>query len=319
MKPLKILIIRFSSIGDIVLTTPVVRCLKSQLPQAEIHYLTKGAFRSVLEANPYIDKLHLLEKKLKDSIKALKAEKFDYVIDLHHNLRTLLIKSRLGVKASSFNKLNYEKWMLVNFKRNIMPPVHIVDRYLKTVEFLGVKNDNRGLDYFIQKEYNLSDLLPPTHQKFIGLVIGAQHATKRLPQDKLIEICHRFDQPIVLLGGQDDQERSKEIAIKGGGHVFDGCGKFTLDQSAFLVKMADQIISHDTGLMHIAAAFNKRVTSVWGNTVPEFGMYPYMVTESKIVEVEHLGCRPCSKIGYRKCPLGHFKCMNDIDVSRIGF
>ncbi|HEY0897723.1 MAG TPA: glycosyltransferase family 9 protein, partial [Sphingobacteriaceae bacterium] len=134
MKPLKILIIRFSSIGDIVLTTPVVRCLKTQLPQCEIHYLTKSAFRSVLEANPYIDKLHLLEDKLKDTVKTLKAEQFDYVIDLHHNLRTLLIKSRLGIKAFSFNKLNYEKWMLVNFKRNIMPPVHIVDRYLKTVE-----------------------------------------------------------------------------------------------------------------------------------------------------------------------------------------
>ena len=319
MKPLKILIIRFSSIGDIVLTTPVIRCLKTQLPHAEIHYLTKGAFQTVLEANPYIDKLHLLEKKLKDSVKALKAEKFDYVIDLHHNLRTFLIKTKLGVKASSFNKLNYEKWMLVNFKRNILPSVHIVDRYLKTVEFLGVKNDNQGLDYFLQKEYNLTDLLPPSHQKFLGLVIGAQHATKRLPQYKLIEICHKFQQPIVLLGGKDDQERSQEIALKGGAHVFDGCGKFSLDQSAYLVKMADQIISHDTGLMHIAAAFDKKVTSVWGNTVPEFGMYPYQITESKIVEVEHLGCRPCSKIGYRKCPLGHFKCMNDIDVSRIGF
>lgn len=319
MKPLKILVIRFSSIGDIVLTTPVVRCLKTQLPHVEIHYLTKAAFRPVLEANPYIDKLHLLEKNLKDTVTTLKAEKFDYVIDLHHNLRTLLIKSRLGVRAFSFNKLNFEKWMLVNFKRNIMPPVHIVDRYLKTVEFLGVKNDDKGLDYFLQHQYNLTDLLPPTHQQFIGLVIGAQHATKRLPQYKLIEICQKFRQPIVLLGGKDDQERSAEITRKGGAHVFDGCGKFTLDQSAYLVKMADQIISHDTGLMHIAAAFNKRVTSVWGNTVPEFGMYPYRVTESKIVEVEHLGCRPCSKIGYRKCPLGHFKCMNDIDVSRVGF
>jgi ADP-heptose:LPS heptosyltransferase len=316
---MKILIIRFSSIGDIVLTTPVIRCLKTQLPETEVHYLTKPAFRPVLEANPYIDKLHLLEKKLSDTISALKAENFDHVIDLHHNLRTLLIKSRLGVRSSSFNKLNFQKWVMVNLKKNILPPVHIVDRYIETVQFLGIKNDNQGLDFFLQKEYLLSELLPPTHQHFIGLVIGAQHATKRMPQYKLIELCRKLEQPIVLLGGKDDAERGAEIVLEAGPHVLNGCGRFTLDQSAFLVKMADQIITHDTGLMHIAAAFGKRITSVWGNTIPEFGMFPYRVAESKIVEVEHLGCRPCSKIGYRKCPLGHFKCMNDIDVNQIGF
>ena len=110
---MKILILRFSSIGDIVLTTPVVRCLKQQLPGAEIHYLTKSPFRSVLKNNPYIDKLHLLEKPLSKTIGSLKKENFDFVIDLHNNLRTRLIKLRLGVKSSSFNKMNFRKWLLV--------------------------------------------------------------------------------------------------------------------------------------------------------------------------------------------------------------
>ncbi len=316
---MKILIIRFSSIGDIVLTTPVIRCLKTQLAGAEIHYLTKPAYRSVLEANPYIDKLHLLEKNFRDTVSALKAEQFDHIIDLHHNLRTLRIKTALQIRSSSFSKLNFEKWMMVNFKKNILPDVHIVDRYLRTAEPLGIRNDGGGLDYFLQQEYRLSDLLPDTHHQYIGLVIGAQHATKRLPQYKLIEVCKKFGQPIVLLGGPDDAERGEEIVRESGAHVFNGCGRFTLDQSAFLVKMAEQIITHDTGLMHIAAAFGKKITSVWGNTIPEFGMYPYQVPGNKIVEVEHLGCRPCSKIGYKKCPLGHFRCMNDIDVSQIGF
>ncbi|HEY0895734.1 MAG TPA: glycosyltransferase family 9 protein, partial [Sphingobacteriaceae bacterium] len=292
---------------------------KNQLPDVEVHYLTKPAFRTVLQANPYIHKLHLLEKNLGETLAALRAERFDHVIDLHHNLRTLRIKTALGVPSTSFNKLNFQKWLMVNFKKNILPPVHIVDRYLETAAFLGIRNDNRGLDYFLQQDYLLADLLPESHHRYAGLVIGAQHATKRLPQYKLIEVCRKISQPVVLLGGKDDYERGEEIARESGGHVFNGCGRYTLDQSAFLVKMAEQIITHDTGLMHIAAAFRKPITSVWGNTIPGFGMYPYQVPGNKIVEVEHLGCRPCSKIGYKKCPLGHFRCMNDIDVNQIGF
>ena len=313
---LKILIIRFSSIGDIVLTTPVIRCIKTQLKDVKVHYLTKKNFTTVLENNPHIDKLHLLEKDLSKTIDELKIEKFDYVIDLHHNLRTLIIKTKLRIKNSSFNKLNWQKWLLVNLKVNKMPTVHIVDRYLETVKFLGVNNDGLGLDYFLADDYSLSDLLPVSHQNFVGLVIGAQHATKRLPTGKLMELCENLSMPIVLLGGKEDVERGEEIAMNNS-HVFNGCGRFSLDQSAYLVKMADSIITHDTGLMHIAAAFNKPIISVWGNTVPEFGMYPYKIEKSKIVEVKGLACRPCSKIGYQKCPKGHFKCMNDINIHDI--
>lgn len=314
---LKVLVIRFSSIGDIVLTTPVIRCLKQQLKGAEIHYLTKKSYQTVLSANPYIDKLHLLGQKLSDTISTLKAEKFDVIIDLHHNLRTSIIKTRLGVRSSSFDKLNWQKWLIVNFKINRLPDIHIVDRYLETVKFLGITDDGRGLDYYLNAPHEISALLPASHQEFIGIAIGAQHSTKRLPQAQLIKLCKGLQMPLVLLGGPEDAERAREICNQAGSHVFNGCGKFNLDESAFLVKVAKQIITHDTGLMHIAAAFDKPIISVWGNTVPEFGMYPYKTTESIIVEVKNLHCRPCSKIGYKKCPLGHFKCMNDIDIPYI--
>ena len=314
---LKILLIRFSSIGDIVLTTPVIRCLKRQLTGVEIHYLSKKNFESVLQANPYIDKLHLLDKDLSKTISDLKREKFDLIIDLHHNLRTQIIKTRLGVKSYSFDKLNWQKWLFVNFKINRMPDVHIVDRYLDTCKSLEIVDDGEGLDYFLTRTYQLSELLPATHQHFIGVVIGAQHATKRLPQHKLIALCQQIKKPIVLLGGPEDTLRGKEISEIAGAHVFNACGKYSLDQSAFLVKMAQQIITHDTGLMHIAAAFNKPIISIWGNTVPEFGMYPYKLSHSNFAEVKNLSCRPCSKIGYQQCPLGHFKCMNDIDLLYI--
>ena len=311
---LKILIIRFSSIGDIVLTTPVIRCIKKQLEGVELHYLTKRIFEPVLSGNHYIDKLHFLNDSLSSTIRDLKGEKFDYIIDLHHNLRTFIIKTRLGVSSSSFDKLNWQKWFLVTFKKNLLPPVHIVDRYLKTVEFLGVKNDNNGLDYFLLQEYHLKLLLPPSHQEYIALVIGAQHATKRLPTKRLIELCRLIKQPVVLLGGTDDVQRGEEIMSASDDHIFNGCGKFKLDESAFLIKMSKLVITHDTGLMHITAAFNKPILSVWGNTVPEFGMSPYMADQSYKFEVSGLSCRPCSKIGYVKCPLGHFKCMNNIDL-----
>jgi len=313
----KILIIRFSSIGDIVLTTPVIRCVQEQVPGVELHYLTKRTFEPVLAGNPYIDKIHFLKDSLAETIADLKLEHFDHVIDLHNNIRTLFIKKRLGKPTSSFNKLNLKKWLLVSFRLNLMPKEHIVDRFLKTVEFLGVKNDGIGLDYFLINNHHLTLLLPPSHQQYIALVIGAQHGTKRLPVQRLVELCKLIEKPVVLLGGPEDMERGEKIIASCAGHVFNGCGKFKLDQSAFLVKMAICVITHDTGLMHIASAFKKRIHSVWGNTVPEFGMYPYLVEESYISEVKGLSCRPCSKIGYQKCPLGHFKCMNNINLTAI--
>ena len=313
---LKVLIIRFSSIGDIVLTTPVIRCIKQQVSEVELHYLTKKAFESVLAGNPYIDKIHFLKDSLSDTVADLKLEDFNHIIDLHHNLRTLIIKRRVGRPSSSFNKLNWQKWLLTNVGISRLPKKHLVDRYLETAEFLGVKNDGAGLDYFLIGNHDLTLLLPPSHQSYIALVIGAQHATKRLPVARLIELCRLLKHPVVLLGGPDDVERG-EIIKTAGDQVFNGCGKFKLDQSAFLVKMAKSVITHDTGLMHIAAAFKKTVHSVWGNTVPEFGMYPYMARESYMYEVQGLPCRPCSKIGYEKCPRGHFKCMNNIDLTAI--
>lgn len=311
----KILIIRFSSIGDIVLTTPVIRCLK-QLPDAEIHFLTKKSFKGILDHNPYLTKVHTIEKDVKEVITELKKENFDFVVDLHNNIRSAQVKVALGKPTSTFRKLNFKKWLLVNFKINRMPAEHLVERYLQTVEPLGVKNDFKGLDYFIPEQDDVSiSALPIAHQSgYIGFVIGAKHATKQLPVEKIIDICKKLNQPIVLLGGKEDAENAKAIEAAVGNLIYNACGKYNLNQSASLVKQAKKIITHDTGLMHIAAAFKKEIISVWGNTVPAFGFTPYLPgNNSKVVEVKNLPCRPCSKIGYKKCPEGHFKCMLMID------
>ncbi|MFD2246018.1 glycosyltransferase family 9 protein [Pontibacter ruber] len=323
----KILILRFSSIGDIVLTTPVIRCIKQQVPGAEVHYCTKQGFRSILENNPYIDKLHLLGDSLSDLVQQLKAENFDYVVDLHNNLRTRIIKTRLGKPSKSFNKLNYEKWLMVNFKINRLPNMHIVQRYLDAAAPLGVNDDGLGLDYFIpaQDEVDLQTLPGPFQQGYVAFAIGAQHYTKRLPTARIIELCEKLQQSIILLGGKEDAATGDEIAAhfqeQNTKHetrttILNACGKYNLNGSASLVRQATQVVSHDTGLMHIAAAFQKDIISVWGNTIPEFGMYPFR-TKYKVLEVNGLSCRPCSKIGYSKCPKGHFKCMWDIKFDNL--
>ncbi|MFL5752972.1 MAG: glycosyltransferase family 9 protein [Bacteroidia bacterium] len=314
---MKILVVRFSSIGDIVLTTPVVRCIKQQVKGVELHYLTKKTFGSIVQNNPYLDKVYSIEKEIDEVLKELKKEKYDLVIDLHHNLRTLTLKLKLGVKTFSFNKLNYAKWLKVNLKINALPNVHIVDRYFETLETLGVKNDNQGLDYFIPipDQVNTTALHPSLAKGFYALVVGGSYFTKQIPVDKLIAICDLADKPVVLLGGKADRALAEKVAELSKGNVINTCGDLRLDQSASLVQQADKVITSDTGLMHIASAFKKDIVSIWGNTIPEFGMYPYLPgPNSKILEVKGLFCRPCSKLGYRKCPKGHFKCMMQIEV-----
>ena len=310
-KSFKILVIRFSSIGDIVLTTPVIRCLKKQL-SSEVHFLTKKKFFCLLENNPYINQLHAIE----DGVENLKALGFDWIIDLHHNLRTYQVKRALGVPSKSLHKLNIEKWLLTTFKINRLPNKHIVDRYLETVAHLGVINDNLGLDYFLENNESLPNTLK-LPEKYVALVIGGQYATKVLPTNRLQEICRKVNLTIVLVGGPEDKLRGDEIA-KNQTEVINTCGDLSINQSAFVIKHAQKVITHDTGMMHIAAAFKKEIISIWGNTVPEFGMHPYIADQrSKILEVKNLSCRPCSKIGYKKCPLGHFKCMNQIDLNLL--
>ncbi|MGN6419091.1 MAG: glycosyltransferase family 9 protein [Pseudobacter sp.] len=320
---MKFLIVRFSSIGDIVLTTPVVRCLKKQAVTAEVHFLTKKSFLPVLAANPYIDKIHTIDNNLDEMIENLEEEDFDYVIDLHHNLRTLRVKRGLGKQSFSFSKLNIQKWLLTSFKINRMPDVHIVDRYLDTLKSFRIRNDGQGLDYFIPEKDHIKEEDIPTshHAGYIGLVIGAALNTKKYPLHKLKELVSIIDHPIILLGGKEDREEGDAIAAIDPMKIYNACGKFNINESADLVRRSKLIISNDTGLMHIASAFRKPIISLWGNTVPEFGMYPYYPTtltnSFDIMEVKGLSCRPCSKIGYDKCPKKHFKCMELITAESI--
>ena len=315
--PKKILVIRFSSIGDIVLTTPVVRCLKKQLG-AEIHYLTKQQYLPLLAANPHVDKIFTINNKVSEALPDLRRERYDCIVDLHKNLRSMQVRLALRAKAYSFDKLNFEKWLLTALKINRLPNVHVVDRYLSAVAPLGITNDGQGLDFFLPNfQFSIFNFQFP----YLVFAIGALHQTKRLPIAKITEICQQIHQPIVLLGGKAEAADGEMIAIEAGSHVVNLCGKLTLHESADVLRKAALVITHDTGMMHIAAAFQQKILSIWGNTVPALGMSPYYGSanpdRNTSFEVDGLPCRPCSKLGYGSCPKGHFQCMNEQDIEKI--
>ena len=314
----KILLIRFSSIGDIVLTTPVIRCLKQQIPDIELHVLTKNSYQSILSVNPYINKVFCLKDSLKDLLPELKAENYDFIVDLHKNFRSCRVKFALRKPSASFPKLDFQKFLYTKLKLGELPDIHIVDRYFKAVEKLGVKNDGQGLDFF----FNENDAVLPMDlpEKFASVVIGGQHFTKILPAEKVIEVCRALEIPVVLVGGKEDAERGEMICKALENNVINSCGKLSVGQSAMVLKRSEVVLANDTGMMHIAAALRKPVVSVWGNTVPEFGMYPYLPScpqRSCIVENKTLKCRPCDKLGFKQCPKGHFACMNTLNANEI--
>lgn len=285
-----------------------------------MHFLTKNRNADLLQANPYIDHIQLFDDSLSDTIRTLKAENYDYIIDLHNNLRSLRVKLGIKARSYSFNKLNFRKILLTRFKLNTMPDRHIVDRNMETLRPFNIVNDGEGLEYFIpeEDEFQIS-LLPESFRNgFVALVLAGTYATKRMPVEKYRKLISQSNIPFVLLGGKSERALASSILEWNTGNVADFTGKLRINQSASLVKNARLVISNDTGLMHIAAAFHKKILSVWGNTSPELGMFPYLSGEgSEILEVKGLPCRPCSKLGYHECPKKHFRCMNDIPEDRI--
>lgn len=314
----RILIIRFSSIGDIVLTTPVVRRLKKQLEgEVEIHYLTKVGFASLFDENPYVDRLWTLEDSLEKVLKELEKVEFDFVIDLHRNLRTAQVKKRVKGLYFSFDKLNFKKWLLVNFGIDRMPDVHIVDRYMDAVRAFSLKDDQKGLDYFIPDDTTMNlKRFSIDEGEYLAWVVGAAHEGKRFSAEKVCSVIDQLDIPVVLLGGKADQELSENIMSSCTGHVTNMVGRTSIHESAWLLDRSKVVVSPDTGMMHIAAALRKKVISLWGCTVPKLGMYPYRPGESSvIIEPKNKEKRPCSKLGnHCKYPVNCIESISNEEV-----
>lgn len=297
-----------------MLTTPVIRACRARFPEAEIHFLTKPAYAELMTSNPYLNRVYTLHSKLPELADLLRKEGYDTILDLHNNLRTRRLAMLMGKYFERFNKINVHKWLKVNHLADILPQVHIVNRYLDAGKKLGLQDDQKGLDFFFaEADTNNEHALP---KSFVCYAIGGQHQTKKMPNDLIVELCNRIERDVVLLGGKEDISSGDFIA-QNTKNTINMCGRLSLAQSARLIQDAEQVITHDTGMMHIASAFQKRVLVLWGNTIPEFGMYPFRPHHDSINFEVNLGCRPCSKIGFSGCPNQHFHCMKRQDLVRI--
>jgi ADP-heptose:LPS heptosyltransferase len=320
-----ILIIRFSSIGDIVLTTPVIRCIKQQIPHAIIHFATKESYAHVLQHNPYIDHVHLLGKQFASFKKTISQIPFDVVVDLHHNLRSFRLKWNLKGTHLAYDKLHVQKWLAVKTRqKKHLPNKHLVDRYFEALAPISVTYDGKGLDYF-EGNPTLPESVNSWKEKpYVVIAIGGQHGTKKMPGYKWVELIQSISRPIIILGGFEDKPQAEWI-IQQCPHleIYHYCGSFSLHQSALVVKHCHRLFTHDTGLMHIGAAYNKPIYSIWGSTIPEFGMYPFFASDStassrsSMIQNQQCSCRPCSKIGFSQCPLQHFACMTALSFDSI--
>ncbi len=310
----KVLIIRFSSIGDIILTTLVLRCIKQQLG-VEVHYLTKKYFSGLLQHNPNVDVVHCIDKEIgAELIEKLKAEQFDFIVDLHGNWRSLRIKKALGVPSKTFAKLNLQKWLFIHLGIDLMPRQHLVDRYMDTVAHLGVSCDHRGLDYFIPPETSVDlDLNKP----FIAWSIGGSFTPKKLATAQVADVCNKIHIPVYLLGGPKEVGEGQAIVVAcGKRNVKSFCGKLSLDQTALLIKKSKLLLSNDTGLMHIGAAFKKTIISFWGCTKPSLGFAPYAAASDSVEILSNISKRPCSKHG-KSCKHKSRGCIKYIDSKDI--
>jgi len=311
-KKLKILVVRFSSIGDIILTTPILRCLKSQL-DCDIDFLTKRSYQNLLLSNPNIRDIYTLNEKTNDTINFLRNKEYDIIIDLQSNLRSL--KIRLGLKVKSFvvKKLNIKRYILIYFGINLLNN-HIVDRYFKTVSNLKVYNDNKGIDYILSNETKLKF---KTDKDYISWCIGGTYEAKKLSVKQISSVINKLNSDVVLIGGAAEKKMAAEI-IKNtiSKKVLSFCGEISIEESALLIKKSKLFLTNDTGMMHIASAFNSPIISFWGCTKPSLGFSAYMPnkkSENIIIETTK---RPCSKHG-KNCRFQSKGCIKEIDYTTI--
>ncbi len=308
----KFLIIRFSSLGDIVLTSPIIRCLKQQI-NCKVHFLTKIQYSQILDSNPNIDRLIILKDNINETINDLKSENYSYIIDLHNNLRSFWIKIHLRGIVLNYKKQKFKRLLLLYFGLNTLNK-HIVDRYFNCVKKLNVKNDNNGLDYFLHQKTFVN---VKKNDSFLVWCIGASFEQKTLSVSQIVNVCNNLSVRVLLIGG--DQELSKgELIVQNSinTNIDNFCGRLSIDESAYLIKHSSLVLTNDTGFMHIAAAFKKNIISFWGCTKPSLGFYPYMTQNKCLNIVYNEFTKPCSKHG-NLCKIQKDGCIKNLKPDKI--
>ena len=335
LKPAKILIIRLSSLGDIVLTTPFVRAVRARFPDAQIDFLLRQEFSELLQYHPALSRVLKYDTQsgfpgLRTLKNSLQREYYDIVFDLHKSLRSRYLCLRMGSKEiRSIKKRIIQRTLLVRCGINIYGKVvSAADRYLETGISYGMMNDGQGPELFIpefvRKSISAKMGVGP-ESLCIGFCPSAKHYTKRWLPDRFIELGIRLSRErnamILLFGGPADIELCRTVS-EGINH---GTGKTAARSFAGILSPLETaaafercgcVVTNDSGLMHIASAMKRKVVAVFGSTVKEFGFFP-QGENNIVVENKKLRCRPCSHIGRESCPKKHFRCMTEITTEMV--
>jgi lipopolysaccharide heptosyltransferase II len=334
--PSKTLVIRFSSIGDIVLSTPLLRVLRATFPKIQLDYVTRTEYAELVRHNQNVNLVYEYDVRegfegLRRLKQKLRDEAYDTVVDIHGSLRSIFLRTGLGAqRVFTIDKRKYERFMLVHLKKNLYRSiVSVADRYIEPLEAIGVRSDGKGPELHIPDEVlfgvsgKMATLQLHRFERTIGLCPTARHFTKRWPDDRFVALGVRFareeDGKVLIFGGKDDRNLTSTIAARinaeaGAERATDLSGQFSLLETAAAMEYCDVVVTNDSGLMHIASAMHKKLVAVFGSTVREFGFFPY---GGIVVERTGLGCRPCSHIGRPSCPEGHLRCLKEIDVEEV--
>lgn len=313
----RLLIIRLSSLGDILLTTPFIRTVKTLYPSIEIDFILRSEYKDLLINNPHITKLILFnrdENLNKELYESISEANYDLVVDLQNNFRSRKLRAKSNARFVKFNKRNFDKFLLVKFKINrFKDQSSIPERYAQTIG--DFKLDENGLDLFTNNE---SSNLIIGNNIFIGFCPGSRHFTKRWPAAYFIKLGNELLKngfQVVLFGGKSDREICDEIKQKIQGSI-DLSNDDDILQTVADIKKCKLIVCNDSGLMHAASAAGVKVAAIFGSTVKEFGFTPYKC-QHLVFENKSLSCRPCSHIGRSICPEKHFKCLEKITPDYI--
>jgi len=329
--PKKILVIRLSSIGDILLTTPLLRILRRRFPKARIDFVIKSRFAELLRHNPHLNELLVLDTEtafegLQELRRRIRTTGYDLVIDIHQNFRSLFLRFGLpGTRIVTHNKMLLRRFLLVHMRLNLFGRiVPIYQRYIRAMAPWGLQDDGAGLEFHVdpQAERQIALRLAerPGARLLVGLAPGAGFATKRWLAEYYQETARRlirdYNADILLLGNKADREVTGAIAAESGTGVYDWAGTLTLQQSAAALAHCNLLICNDTGLMHLACALKVPVLALFGPTTRELGFFP-VGPRAQVIEHTELSCRPCSHMGGPRCPKGHFRCMREILPERV--
>jgi len=309
----KILIIRFSSLGDILLSFPLINALKKEYPSSEIHYLTKEAYKPVLELNTSINKIFIYSgEPLSEVKRKIKSEGYDLVLDIHKNIRSVLLTIFSGLNVKRYKKNTFKKFLLVKLKVNLFKEV--IPVYRKYIKAVGNKFEEKYKDFTStelsfsrEKKYEFS---------YIVVAPSSKHFTKTYPKEKFAELIHNLESKVILVG--DSSEKDKVICeyIEKNTGAINLCGKLNYNELTGILYSTEYVITNDSAILHFSEALGKKANAIFGSTVKEFGFFPQL-KQSQVFENNNLKCRPCTHIGREECPLGHFKCMNEINPETI--